>query len=157
MSLIRTAGMEIVAYATPDANVSQVPTTIFYTVDSPSLSLDTPIPKYVSQTYTWESDAEPLTVPDLQDSVEQMYARSQAGVAEFNAQRQRNYPTDPTSFKTAKDIAEQAVQVAEQRLKAAETVLSAKLAADKEAEDARIIAKMKAQEQPTQPKPEQGK
>lgn len=53
----------------------------------------------------WISDEPDLTVPDLEDTIEQMYNRRASGLkTQFNALGQRYYPTDPTSLQSAREF-----------------------------------------------------
>lgn len=63
------------------------------------------IPFRTEITGGWTTDAPVLTVPDLEDSVERMYARRVSGITEVGFMpTQRSYPTDPISVKKAADF-----------------------------------------------------
>jgi hypothetical protein len=69
----------------------------------------------------WTPSGTVLTVPDLEDSVEQMLARRQSGIESFNLRNQivssRPYPADPTSVETAADVLSKIKTQAETELK----------------------------------------
>lgn len=54
----------------------------------------------------WSSTLPPLTVPDLADTVEQMFQRRASGISDNQpaALMMRTYPTDPHSIKTAQEM-----------------------------------------------------
>lgn len=54
--------------------------------------------------WTPSPDEVDLTVPNLEDNMEQFVARQRAGVEQFNSRMQRNYPTDPNSLRDAAKV-----------------------------------------------------
>ncbi|AXH75416.1 MAG: hypothetical protein [Microviridae sp.] len=64
------------------------------------------IPMRTFQVQEWQpaDDEVDLTVPNLEDNMEQFVARQRAGVDQFNSRMQRNYPTDPNSLRDAQKV-----------------------------------------------------
>jgi len=74
----------------------------------------------------WDlSDDPALTIPNLEDSVEQMLARQRAGLRDrgFDSDGHRYYPIDPTSLTTAEKVVTRHKAELEQKLKDQEAFL----------------------------------
>lgn len=81
--------------------------------------------RYQRTTTSWQSDEPILTVPDLEDSVEALYARAQSGVQQqAQARTMRPYPVDPTSVTTAREVLETFKKASEDNLKAVQLKIS---------------------------------
>lgn len=97
------------------------------------------IPFRCKELPSYESDEPPLTIPNLEDTVELMLSRKIAGIQqqEFNSEGVRFYPTDPTSLTTALQFVKDRKLELEDKLKAQQKhiVETEKQARDKKQKD----------------------
>lgn len=78
------------------------------------------LPRLTKQVSAWQAQEPVLTVPDLEDTLEQMMARRLAGLSgnpPAGLGFQRAYPTDPTSVETASKFLAKLQAQTEQTLK----------------------------------------
>lgn len=97
-----------------------------------------------------------LTVPDLEDSVEQMLARRTAGIKErINNSGERQYPVDPTSLTTALGVVTKHKQELEHKLREQEehaerTLHEKQQQKEREKQEKQAFESFKKQQQITQ-------